>query len=84
VRSIGATSGLARVTDWTVLDALVVKVNDAVKPSVNPVELSLQGVVVVSTRQLFSREAGTTNLGSALESTETVDEAIAAPLVPND
>jgi hypothetical protein len=81
---MGAASGLERVTDCTVPEALLVNVSVPVKPSVKPDALSSHGVIVVLTRQLLSREAGTTNFGSACESTETVDEAIAAPLVPND
>jgi hypothetical protein len=62
----------------------VVNVIAALKPRVKPAAVSSQGVVEVSTRQLFKRDAGITNLGSAFESTETVADAIAVPLVPND
>jgi len=59
-------------------DRLVEYVMATVKVSPNAA-LSVHANVL---RQLFATLAGKTNFGSAFESTETVDEGIAAPVVP--
>ena len=61
VRSIGTTRGARQRHRLGGVPALVVNVKAARKPSVKPDALSSQAVVVVSTRQLFSRAAGMTN-----------------------
>jgi hypothetical protein len=76
--AVAAAGGGSSVTG--VDDRLVEYVMLAVNVSVN-------GAVSVHPkllRQLFTTSAGTTNFGSAFESTATVDEGIAVPLDPND
>jgi hypothetical protein len=76
--AVAAARGGESVTG--VDDRLVEYVMLTLKVSVNAVG-SVQAEVL---KQWLTTLAGTTNFGSAFESTETVDEGIAVPLEPKD
>jgi hypothetical protein len=65
-------------------EALVVYVTVAENVSVKGAASEHVAPAERSTRQEFIRGPGTTNLGSAFESTDGVLAEIAAPVLPND